>query len=75
MATPGLIKSINPKNKMHTNILKNPTDTKLLADYKRYKIKLTQLIKIARIKRNEMEIDENINSGKILRNTVNKLFN
>ena len=52
---------------MYKDTLKNPNNTKLLAEYRRYKNKLTQLTKIAR--NNKMEIDKNINYSKNLWNT------
>lgn len=69
----GLVKSINEKNKLYTNLQKDPNNKNLIDAYKIYKNKLKQLIQKAKKNYFKSLINKNKNSSKALWDCVNDI--
>lgn len=64
--TEGLLKSIETKNKLYKNVERNPEDTNTLNEFRRYRNKLSNLIKATKNNFYKAEIENNQNSPKQL---------
>lgn len=73
--TGGLLKSISVKNELYKKLSKQPNNLTIITEYKKYKNKLTQLIKATKTNYYKEQIERNKNSSKTLWNVVKKFTN
>lgn len=71
--TPGLVKSMNVKNTIYRNMLRNPHDEHILEIYRAYKNRLAKLIKVVKRQYYEDIINKKGKSMKHLYESVNEI--
>ena len=73
--TKALLKSINKKNKLYKQYLRNRRSDAQFLKYKKYKNKLTYLLRIAKKRYYEAQIDKNKDNIKLTWKILNSLIN
>ena len=73
--TKDLLKSINKKNKLYKQYLRNRRSDAQFLKYKKYKNKLTYLLRIAKKRYHETQIDKNKDNIKLTWKILNSLIN
>ena len=73
--TKALLKSINKKNKLYKQYLRNRRSDAQFLKYKKYKNKLTYLLRIAKKRYYETQIDKNKDNIKLTWKILNSLIN
>lgn len=73
--TAGLLQSVKEKNYLYYKMKQNPENRELVDQYKKYKNKLTQLIKNAKMHYYNTIITKNQNCSKKIWDAVNKICN
>lgn len=71
--TNGIINSINRRDKMYQQLLREPNNDILMLNYKKYRNLVTSLIKKAKIDHYKEKIEQNKNSTKNLWSTVKEI--
>lgn len=71
--TEGLVKSVCKKNELYKKIQRNPENIELVAEYKRYRNKLSDLIQITKASYYKKKIEEHKDNCKVLWKTVKEI--
>lgn len=72
--TNGLLRSVNKKNRLYKSHIAHPNNLDLAQEYKRYKNKVTELIRITKSNYYRNKIVSSQGSSKVLWNTVNEFI-